>query len=239
MKKLRELFPLDDRMKLIVSASALGLLLIAAMLIPLGFRVPLPAQPTADAASAVEKRAKLFAEYWNNGGEAEYITVEKPNSVSEVQKTACERIFRELTDRCINDQALSEPEATGREYTVLRSSDGTVLRLCRMWLEARGDWQNWLDVCFDSESGEVYYLYVSRECISNLQLYRSSGSTVSVPEDVAKLLAENYGWELRYSGVGSSDTTGVVYTANDGGTLCYEIGCRVYDALVDVKLCCK
>ena len=238
MKKIREMLPLNDRMKLIVSASAVGLLLIAAMLIPLAFRTSPSAESAADGVSAEESRANLFAEYWNSGGEAEGITVEKPDSVSEVRKAASEKVFRELADRCINDRALSEPEPTGREYTVLRRDDGTVLHLCRMWMEARGDWQNWLDVCFDSESGEVFYLYVSRECISNLQQYQS-GSAVSTPEDVAKLLAEEYGWTLRYTGTGGSDVTAAVYTAEDGGTLCYEVGCRVYDALVDVKLCCK
>ncbi len=60
----------------------------------------------------------------------------------------------------------------------------------------------------------------SRECSSNLQVYRSSGSTVSVPEDVAKLLAENYGWELRYSGVGGSDTTGSAQAGALGAERC-------------------
>lgn len=239
MKKIRDALPMNDRMKLLLSVCAVGLALLAAVLIPLAFRADAAADPVQAPADTEETKAALFAEYWNGGSGAADILAEKPETLSDAQTAVCESVIQMLIARCINDQALEHPEVTGREYTVLHGESGTEVRLCRMWMEAKGDWQNWLDVCFDCETGVVYYLYLSRECLSNMLLYQGEESDVSGAEDVARLLGEQYGWMLRYSGIGNGGAATAVYSTPDGGTLCYEIGCRLYAALVDIKLCCK
>lgn len=235
MKKIRELFPLNDRARLIISACTVAAVLVAAMLVPLAFRsAENSTEQREDAVSA--GKAAMFAAYWNEAPGMENIRAEKPESVSEKQDTFCETVMQTLTARCINDLGLESTSPTGREYTVLRDGTGTELPLCRMWLEARGDWQNWLDVCFDSTTGELYYLYLSRECLSNARSYADGAAADAAY--IADALAREFGWTLRY--LSSDGAGGGTAVFSDGDeTLCYQIDCKVYDTLTDIRLCCR
>ena len=236
MKKLRDFLQMDDRLRLIVSAATVGVVLIAAMLVPLAFRMN-EAGPEQNTGNTPASRAAVFAAYWNDAPGGENIRVEKPGDVPEKQTEFCETVMQTLTARCISDQGLNITEPTGREYTVLHDESGTELPICRMWLEAKGDWQNWLDVCFDSSTGELYYLYLSRECLTNGQKYVSDGEPVDAAY-IADTLAREYGWTLRSLSGGESGSATAVFSSEDG-TLCYQIDCKIYSTLVDIRLCCR
>ena len=55
---------------------------------------------------------------------------------------------------------------------------------------------------------------------------------------IAELLATENGWTLRFLADEPDGGAAALYST-PGGTLCYAISCRIYDALVDVKLSCR
>lgn len=237
MKKIREMLPIDERMKLILSASAVGLVLIAAMLIPLAFRTS-GTSADRDTARLTEQKAALFAEYWDGMTDTENVRAIKQEEIPLRQKEQCSKTAAALLSKCIRDLTLEEPpEPTGVEYTDLIGTDGTEVKLCRVWLEARGDWQNWLDACFDRETGELYYLYLSRECVSNPQAYETELAQAMTANTVAEALCDAYGWTLRFLSAEEGDSGTAVF-CTESGLLCCQISCRTYDMLIDVKFCC-
>ena len=236
MKKLLERLRADgERSKLLFSVVGVVLAVIAAMLLPLAFRSEGAGAPDA-AEMTLEERTRMFSDYWNRGAEAAGLTVTKPDPVPRKMKDTCETVMHTLIARSIDDRGLDDLTPTGSEYTVVSDGGGRELHICRMWLEKRGDWQNWLDVCFDADTGELYYYYLSRECLTNRKLYQ----TEEIPDAklIAEKLAEDNGWTLRYLADEADGAAAAVYSS-PGGTLCYEISCRWYDALVDIKLCCQ
>ena len=236
MKKLLErLSAGTERNRLLISVCGAALVVVAAMLIPLGFRAS-PSGENAPTVMSLEERTQMFADYWAVGAEEGGFLVEKPDPVPRKMKETCETVMRTIIARSIDDHALTDAMPTGSEYTVVTDGEGRELQLCRMWLEKRGDWQNWMDVCFDADTGELYYYYLSRECLTNRRLYRRE----EIPDAkvLAEKLAEDKGWTLRYLTEGADGTAAAV-CSTPGGTVCFEISCRWYDALVDVKLCCQ
>ncbi len=235
MKKLLERLRADgERSKLLFSVIGVVLAVIAAMLLPLAFRSEGAGAPDA-AEMTLEERTRMFSDYWNRGAEDAGLTVTKPDPVPRKMKETCETVMRTLIARSIDDRGLDDLTPTGSEYTVISDGSGRELHICRMWLEKRGDWQNWLDVCFDADTGELYYYYLSRECLTNRKLYQ----TEEIPDAklIAEKLAEDNGWTLRYL-ADETEGAAAVYSTS-GGTVCYAISCRVYDALIDVKISCR
>ena len=236
LKKLPErLRAGGERTQLLFSVAGVALVLLAAMLLPLAFRGEQGAE-ASEAEMTLEERAQMFALYWNQGAEASGLTVTKPDPVPNRMKETCETVMHTLIARSIDDQGLEDLTPTGSEYTAVSDGKGREMHVCRMWLEKRGDWQNWMDVCFDAETGELYYYYLSRECLTNRRLYRRED--VPDAKRLAEKLAEDKGWTLRYLTEGADGAAAAVYST-PGGTVCFEISCRWYDALVDVKLCCR
>ncbi len=236
MKKLLErLRAGGERTQLLLSVAGVAVVVIAAMLLPLAFRASGGGDAPAEEMT-LEERTQLFSLYWNRGAEDNGLTVTKPDPVPRRMKDTCETVMHTLIARSIDDQGLEDLTPTGSEYTVVTDGEGRELHLCRMWMEKRGDWQNWMDVCFDADTGELYYYYLSRECLTNRRLYRRE----EIPDAkvLAEKLAEEKGWTLRYLTEGADGTAAAV-CSTPGGTVCFEISCRWYDALVDVKLCCQ
>ncbi len=235
MKKLIERLRADsDRTKLLISVCAVGCVIVAAMLLPLAFRSA-PGDTPNESGASLERRTQMFADYWLRGAEESGFSVEKPDPVPRKMKETCETVMRTLIARCVDDQGLTAPAPTGSEYTVVSDGAGGELTLCRMWMERRGDWQNWLDVCMDAETGEIYYLYLSRECLTNRRNYPPPEPTDAV--QIAEQMASETGWTLRYAS--AEDGGGAAVFSSAGGTLCYEISCRIYDALIDVRISCR
>jgi hypothetical protein len=232
-KLLDRLRPRSERTATFIWLGAAAAVLIAAMLVPLAFRTS-PAGEAPTEALTLEERTLMFADYWNRGAEDGGYTVEKPDPVPRKMRETCETVMRTLIARSIDDQGLSDLTPTGSEYTIVSDGAGRELHLCRMWLEKRGDWQNWLDVCMDAESGEIYYFYLSRECLTNRKNYTIERMDAA---QIAELLATENGWSLRY--VADEDGAAAAVFSTPGGTLCFEISCRIYDALIDVRLACR
>ena len=234
MQKLLERLRLNsDRTKLLVSVCAVALVVVAAILLPLAFRTA-PTGEDPVSGMTLEERTQMFAEYWNLGAEDSGFTVMKPDPVPKKMKETSETVMRTIIARNIDDKGLDDLSPTGSEYTVV--SDGErEIHICRMWLEKRGDWQNWLDVCFDADTGELYYFYLSRALLTNRSLYQQEHTDAAA---VAEKLAGDNGWTLRYFAEGTDGAATALYST-PGGTLCYDVSCRVYDALVDIKLSCR
>ena len=233
-KLLERLSSGGERTKLFLSVGAVAAVVIAAMLLPLAFRAA-PAGEPPEEALTLEERTRMFADYWTLGAEAAGFTVTKPDPVPRQMRERCETVMATLIARSIDDRGLEDFSPTGSEYTAVTDGAGREIHVCRMWLEKRGDWQNWMDVCIDADSGELYYYYLSRECLTNRKLYAMADT------DAARLaagLGEDYGWTLRYLAEEADGGAAAVYSS-DGGTLCYQISCRIYDALVDIKLSCR
>lgn len=230
---------MTDKLRTIICASLTAAVLVAAMLLPLAFRTGGEQEPAG--AFGFSQRAALFADYWSGDGETEAEPIEKP---AKRDVEACRLRMQELVERYTLDRRLEEAEPTGSTYVKVSGPSGE-LRLCRMWLQAQGDWQNWLDVCFDMDTGDVYYFYFSGECLFNGNDYLDGlglnrlGESLD-PEYAASQLSRAIGYDLQYldwSGQ-AADSARAVFTA-EGSAVCYELKCIYYDAtLVDVKICC-
>lgn len=228
MKKLLDRFHWDDRAKLIAAAAATGAILLLAMLLPLAFRRSAP-PAAAPADPALERRVALFTEYWGAGEDDDPVRVEH---LEPADAAPWEARFQELVSVWIDDRRLADTEPSGAEYSAI-SRTGQQMTVCRMWLEKTGDWRNWLDVCFDGESGMLCYLYLSRECLSNRGDYPAPAALNT--RYVAEWLAAELNGEVRYLDA-QSDTAMTALISTAGGTIGYRIECTVYDRLVDLKV---
>ena len=208
--------------------------LIAALLLPLAFRAP-PEEKKPEKSFALDERAALFAAWWYDDSDME-LEVEHIEPEENDAAEFCGERMEELVARCIDDRAfrMKDAEVFGEESVRVEGETGT-LRLCRMWLQARGDWQNWLDVCFDADTGLIYYLYLSRECQSNQNLYTLAPEERPTAGSVARGLARECGGELRrFLDDGAGGGTALINC--EGGSLCYTVGCVYYDALIDIRI---
>ena len=230
MRELFEGLRWNDRTKLLVSAVATGAVVLFAILFPLTFRQS--GAQTVPAAATLEERTALFTEYWNAGDGAEGISVTKEETPEQERTELCAARMQGIIAACIADENLADASPTGSEYTSV--SDGvTQVNVCRMWMERSGDWKNWLDVCFDADTGEIYYLYLSCECLSNAERYALPMDTQRAAEKLAALQDGT----LRYLGPGEAGGQTAVIAA-PCGTIIYTVDCTAYDTLVDVKINC-
>ncbi|MBR1659937.1 MAG: hypothetical protein IJ705_06430 [Oscillospiraceae bacterium] len=226
---------LTERGRFIALAGSCAALLLVALLLPLAFRrapEPAPAGENEDPDQAA--KAAVFVDYWYDGGDP--VTIEKLDHPASRTVSFCQKRMDALVGRYINDLSLGETQAQGSEYTVVTQGK-TELRLCRMWLQVQGDWQNWMDVCMDAETGDLYYLYVSRECLTNRSLYTVPAAEKPTVEHLADWLASAWNSRLRHIQRDEMGKGTAVLSTEDG-TLAFEISCITYDALVDIKISC-
>ena len=140
----------------------------------------------------------------------------------------------EILAACIADLHLEELSPTGHDYVTI--TDGkTDVNICRMWMERKGDWRNWLDVCFDADSGEIYYLYLSCERLSNGDAY--TGYVQELKLRLSELLQTQAKGTVRYRNA-EGENTEIAVVAGENGTVCYRIGGVAYNELIDVKISC-
>ena len=233
MKKFLSEMKWNDRTKLALAALATGAVLLFSMLFPLAFRSRETAEPDAVPAS-LEERAALFAAYWGEKGSGTGPAAETLELPDTDMTTSCGAVMQQLCGRVLFDRALTDTGPDGSEF--LRISDGTAeMTVCHMWLERSGDWQNWLDVYFDAETAEIYYLYLSCGILADPASY--TGVSDLNGDRVAALLTEQLGAALRFAAPEEGGAhTAVLSTAK--GSICYRIECVAYDSLVDVKINC-
>lgn len=223
----------DERSRLIVSAAAAAAFLIAALLLPLAFRGG--GQEVQTGAGGA--RAELFAAYWS--GEREGLEILGGESLTKRYAPICEERINEIISSCTFDKNELLMQSEGHEYLTVRRGEDEVT-LCRFWRQYQGDWRNWLDVCFDADTGDVYYLYLSSECVKNRPEY-----TMSMPAGldamyVASRLAERDGCRLLDAqwNADASGTLTAIYSVN-GSALKMSISCIYYEStLIDIKLVC-
>lgn len=236
MKKLSEVLHLNEKTKFFISAVTAGVLMIAAILIPLAFRNGAEKEETLP--TSLEEKMLLFSNYWEHGAEECGLGVEKIENPSAKMKEKCETRMRTMIARGIEDKALSAPTPTGREYITLTDADGRTVNVCRMWLEIKGDWQNWMDACFDADTGELFYLYLSRECVENKSEYERTPESLPTAESLAVHLAEENGWTIRYVAEEDDYSKTVVYSAQ-ADTIVYCITCKAYETISDITIKCQ
>lgn len=221
--------------KHVVALAALALVFALAALLPLNF---VDNQSAGEKTDSYVARAALFAEYWS-GEEGDY-EIEKITEPSDVQLDFCSSRFDELVERCKVDRAKdTETKMEGSEYVIVRSN-GVSIQLCRKWLQYSGDWNSWLDVCFDMNTGEVFYLYTNGECIYNSSEYSNVAPGSADAEELARLIADEMDFQLYYFDEslepGASSTA--VYLC-DGSPLKLRLSVVYYEGrLFDVKIVC-
>ena len=118
-------------------------------------------------------------------------------------------------------------------------SDGEKkMRLCRMWLQDKGDWNNWLDVYIDVDTGFIYYLYISSICVDNAQKYYSAIDGEMNSKTVASMISKETGYELKLvSWSGKNEDTAMAYMASNGEALMWNINCSYYaTSMLDIKI---
>lgn len=233
MKKLKHELRWDDRGKMLLAAALSGAVLLIAIFLPLAF---LTLQPDGNADADVEQKAAIFAAYWYAAEGENPVFFENVSVPDRETVVRCEEKMKGIVSQWIYDASVEYSAPSGSEYTRLESGNGE-MTLCRMWLETQGDWRNWLDVCFDAESGTLYYFYLSRECLRAQEIYGdNSGLSAEV---VAQRLAELLEGKVRYFSAPDESGTCTALISVPGGTLCYSINCRAYDRLIDIRINCE
>ena len=225
----------EDRPTFYAVAAAAVFLLAA--LLPLAFRAG-GGEVAESGEFDAGARAAVFSAYWNDS--ARGCTVRNMSGPEKKDIDKCTQRMSEIVDMCVIDLQRGSANSAGSEYISVTNDEEKTIRICRMWMEFQGDWNNWIDVCFDMDTGEVYYLYVSSKCISNAENYIDALPDGFNTQTAAEQIAHERGSELVkvvWSGK-TGDTATAVYL--DGGSaVCMELTCTYYQAsLLDVKLCC-
>lgn len=219
--------------KPLLALAALGIVFVLAALIPLAFINNNAAEELNYAL-----RAALFTEYWSSSEEG--YTVQKITEPTAQELAFCTQRFGELVSDCRVDKAENtEIKMEGSEYVELRST-AALLRLCRKWIQYSGDWNSWLDVCFDMQTGEVFYLYSNGECIFNSGEYTDTSPGSADVQALAQTLASEMGMELYYFDEAGEDTASstAVYLCQNT-PLKIELSLVYYEGrLFDVKIVC-
>lgn len=228
---------MNDRMKLIIYGGVTAAVFVVSALLPLLFRSGEAARPR-DRGLSVGDRAEIFDAYWNGVGEDCQVKL-----ISDPEKGAlelCSARMEQISLLCLADKESGEVKSEGSEYiSVSRGEDE--IRLCRMWIELQSDWRSWLDLCFDMDNGDVYYFYLSAECLSNPGKYSELIPDGMDAASIAEHLARQRGYELlhlNWENTDSAETATAIYTS-EGSAVCMSISCFYYkSALIDVKICC-
>lgn len=226
---------MNDRLKLIIYGSVTAAVFIVCALVPLLF-IGGETRPRVTELS-VGERAEIFGAYWNDGGvDCRVSAINRPDSGA---LELCARRMEQISSLCLVDKGSGQLKSEGSEYISVVKGDDEI-RLCRMWLEVQSDWRSWLDVCFDMDNGDVYYFYLSAECVSNPGKYSGVIPDRMDAESIAGHMAQQRGYGLvdLNMDVDDSGSLTAIYTG-EGSIVCMKISCVCYrTALIDVKLCC-
>lgn len=226
---------MNDRMKLILYGGVTAAVFVVCALVPLLFRGGEAAGGQSDGLSAGD-RAGLFAAYWNGVGEDW-----QASSIGEPEDDELERCLarmEEISRLCLVERGSGEVKAEGSGYFSV-SRGGEEIRLCRMWLEVQDGWRSWLDVCFDMDSGDVYYFYLSADCLTDPGKYLTLIPNGMDADSIAAHLSRERGYELLHLSRDEADEVVTAIYNAEGSAVCVSISCVCYkSAFIDVKICC-
>ncbi len=224
------------------SAGPVGLLvavLVLALLLPLAFYDEDGASGEGSSGGKNEDKystkitgGDIFSDYWLVKGGT---TAEVLNEVDAEVQEKC-RSFAETLCSLIYDENKPTADKFGMQYSRVSLVEGKgEIKLCRLWCEWRGDWQNWIDAFYDFETGEIYYLYISCECLENRGRYGDA------PSLTAKLAAEELGDFCAFDLIRFIDGPNPVAVYANGRELrFFNIDCTYYPStLVDIKICAR
>lgn len=226
---------MNERMKLIIYGGVTAAVFVVSALVPLLFRGGGSAGMQGTGLSEGD-RAAVFAAYWNGAGEDCQVS-----RIGEPKKDELERCSARMDGislLCLVDKGSGEVKSEGSEYVSVSRGEEEI-RLCRMWLEVQGDWRSWLDVCFDMDTGDVYYFYLSADCLTDPGKYLTLIPDGMDSDRMAAYLSQERGYELLHlSHDGLEDAVTAIYNA-EGSAVCMSISCVCYkSAFIDVKFCC-
>lgn len=225
---------MNDKMKLLSYGIAAAVCFLLAALLPLAFA------GNGEAPDYLNRgeRAAIFAAYWN--GEQDSVSAERIDQPGKRDVESCEKRFAELLDKCTFDLVPGEMQSSGSEYLTLTANEDDEISICRIWRQRQGDWRNWIDVCFDVDTGELYYLYLSSECLKNQSDYSdilpgelSAGFVAEYIDSMTDYKLINIDWSGR-----SGDDATAIFQIN-GSAIIVKISCVYHKStLVDIKLTC-
>lgn len=222
---------MNEKQKFMLYASACFVLLIMAVLLPLAFRTA----PAPDASEPEAAQTRVFLEFWS--GEDSHVASKVIDDADEQLRNRCLDRFREISSAYLPDRELSFSAPDGLEITELRSGSEQ-FRICRIWVNARGDWQNWIDACFDADTGRIFYFYSDAACLAHPGSY----GTISVPTDTAaaaETLADLNGDSIQYFFSVDSETAHGIFALSDGSiSYAFSLNYRP-GTLLQVSLVCE
>ncbi len=228
LKRFRDSF--SEKSKMLIYVSTAIIVLVISCLLPLAFRDG----NITDGVFDTGDRAAMFAKYVNNDKSIRYKADDKPEKA---ELKYCESIFDELASYCILDSNSRKTVTEGYQFINLSDNENN-MRLCRMWLQDKGDWTNWMEVYIDVDTGFVYYLYISSVCLDNADKYYSAIESELNAKSLASLIAKETGYDLKIvNWSGKAEDTATAYTAMDGDALIWNIYCSYYaSSMLDVKI---
>lgn len=155
------------RKLIIFSALTLAILVLAA-LIPVHF-LNNDAVEKSDKQLRVSQRADLFDLYWREAsGGYDFSALDLDNEAELSQSR--QKIDGLLADM-VMDEAKGIVSSEGNEFFELTDHEGKTMRIWHSWSEWSGEWKNWFDVYIDIDSLDIYYLYLSSECLVKPRSY--------------------------------------------------------------------
>ena len=232
LKKLKDIRDsLSEKTKLIIYASSAAAVFVFCCLFPLAFRGEIVTDGLFDTAA----RAEMFSRYMEKDGEIRIKLDEKPEKVDQ---KFCDKIFDDIYGQCILDKKSGKVMDEGQEF--INITDGkNSMRLCRMWVQDQGDWNDWLDIYIDVDTGFIYYLYVSSVCISNSSQYLDSVPADTGSKSIADIICAKTGFAAEaFNWSGKPEDTATVITYSAGDAIIWKINCIVYpSSMIDIKIC--
>ena len=159
--------------------AALVFLLFCAVL-PLFFRntaepsPPLPDGSTAPATfplTELEDKAELYLKY--NGDTSGTAVKKTPLSFEDGSDFVqpCNELLENLFSYFVIDEAEYSVGEEGFNYFSLTDSTGATIRVAERYKRWYGDWENWLRIAVDVDSLDIYYVYISCNCLENFEKY--------------------------------------------------------------------
>ncbi len=227
LKQFRD--SLSEKIKSYVYIGTALIVFLIACFLPLAFNGQSDAKAERDS-----ENAALFVKFTNN---EKYVRKKINKKVSNSKVNACEERFNEIISEYIIDEAPRKTINEGSEFITV-SFEGKSIDLCRMWLQDQGDWTNWVDVYMDTNTGFIYYLYVSSICVYNNDKYTNAIELAPDCKNIATRIAEEYGYNLEMvNWSGKSEDSAKVFTRLGGDALIWNVSCAYHPAsLIDIKI---